>query len=244
MVWTVLGYAVLTDLATALGAVPFALVRTVNERWQGTMTAIAGGMMVAASVFSLAEEGLRFGSVWLVAAGLLAGAAFIAATGKWLEHNDLPFEHLTGSAARQSWLLLLTLFAHSFPEGVAIGVGFATGEFKTGLLLAIAIAVHNIPEGLALSLPLRAKGVSVAKCAWYAVLSSVPQPIAAVPAYLLATAIHPFLPFGLGFAGGAMIFLVIQELVPDSLARTTRSETAWGFMAGLLFMMVFVSLMQ
>jgi zinc transporter ZupT len=244
MVLAVLGYALLTDLATALGALPFAFVRSVSERWQGIMTAIAGGMMVAASVFSLAEEGLRQGSVWLVSAGLLAGAAFIAATAKWLEGNDLPFEHLTGKAARQSWLLLLALFAHSFPEGVAIGVGFATGEFRTGLLLAIAIAVHNIPEGLALSLPLRARGVSVLKCAWYAILSSLPQPIAAVPAYLLATLIHPFLPFGLGFAGGAMIFLVVQELVPDSLTHTTRSETAWGFMAGLLFMMVFVSAMH
>ncbi len=242
MVWTVLGYAILTDLATALGAVPFAWVRTVNERWQGMMTAIAGGMMVAASIFSLTKEGLRFGSVWLVTAGLVAGAVFIAVTAKWLEHNELPFEHLTGKAARQSWLLLLALFAHSFPEGVAIGVGFATGELVTGLLLAITIAIHNIPEGVALTLALRPKGVSIAKCAWYAILSSLPQPIAAAPAYLIATAVRPFLPFGLGFASGAMLLLVVKELVPDSLSRTTRSEAAWGFAVGLLFMMLFTFL--
>ncbi len=245
MVWTVFWVAVLTDLATALGALPFVIVRTLSERWQGILTAAAGGMMVSASVFTLAEEGLKQGSIWLVGVGLLSGAAFIAwAAHRLTAHNEIGFEHMTGQEARLSRLLLLTLFVHSFPEGVAVGVGFATGEFAMGLLLAVAIAVHNVPEGMALSLPLRARGVSVVKCALYAILSSLPQPMAAVPAYLLATILSPFLPLGLGFAGGAMIFLVVQELIPDSLTRSTRSEMAWGFMTGLLFMMVFVSVLQ
>lgn len=245
MIWTVLWVAVLTDLATALGALPFAVMRALSERWQGILTAVAGGMMVSASVFTLAEEGLKQGSVWLVGAGLLSGAAFIAwAARRLTAHDEIGFEHMTGKEARLSWLLLLTLFVHSFPEGIAVGVGFATGELTMGLLLAVAIAVHNIPEGMALSLPLRARGVSVVKCALYSVLSSLPQPIAAVPSYLLATIVSPFLPFGLGFAGGAMIFLVVQELIPDSLTRSTRSEMAWGFMIGLLLMMLFVSALQ
>jgi len=243
VVWTVLGYALLSDLATALGAVPFAFLREVNERWQGILTATSGGMMVAAGLFAL-NEGKQYGAMGTVLLGLLAGALFLAWLSHHLEDQSLDFEHMRGAEARQSWLLLLTLFAHSFPEGVAIGVGFATGELMVGLLLALAIAVHNIPEGLALALPLRAKGVSVLKCAWYAILSSLPQPLVAVPAYLLARQVKPFLPFGLGFAAGAMIFLTMLELVPDSLTRSSRSESAWGFMVGLVFMLLFFSLLH
>lgn len=245
MVWTVLGVAFLTDLATGLGALPFVFLRGVDDRWRGILTAVAGGMMLSASVFSITEEGLRQGPIWVVGMGFLCGAIFLAVVGKFLERDDeIAFEHLRGKEARIAWLLLLTLFVHSFPEGVAIGVGFATGELGIGLLLALAIAVHNIPEGITLTLPLKARDIPIARCAFYAILSSLPQPIAAVPAYLLASVFHPFLPFGLGFAGGAMIFLVVQELIPDSLTRTSRTEMAWGFMGGLLSMMIFSALLH
>ncbi|MCH8028980.1 MAG: ZIP family metal transporter [Candidatus Dadabacteria bacterium] len=133
------------------------------------------------------------------------------------------------------------MFIHSIPEGIAIGVGYGTGEFKFGLLPAIAIAVHNIPEGIAISLPLRAKGVSTFKCALYSVFSSVPQPVAAVPAFLLVWFFQPLLAFSLGLAGGAMIFLVIAELIPESLMLCSRNDCAWGIMAGLVIMLVFTS---
>ncbi len=243
MVWAVLGYALLSDLATALGVLPFALFPQVSERWQGILTAAAGGMMVAASIFAY-NEARTNGHIGLVFSGLLIGALFIAWAAHRLTNHDLPFAHLSGADARRSWLLFLTLFAHSMPEGVALGVGFATGEVVIGLMLALAIAMHNIPEGFALALTLHPKGVSLVKCGWYAVLSSLPQPLLAVPAYLLAVHFHPFLPFGLGFASGAMIFLTILDLVPESLTRSSRNETAWGFTTGLLSMLLLLSLFQ
>ena len=93
------------------------------------------------------------------------------------------------------------MFVHSAPEGLAIGVGYATGETRFGLLLATAIAVHNIPEGTAVALPLRTRGASMARCAWYAVLTSLPQPILAVPAFLLTSVFQPLVAPSLGFAG-------------------------------------------
>ncbi|MDX1741246.1 MAG: ZIP family metal transporter, partial [Rhodothermales bacterium] len=227
LVWQVFWVALLTDFATGLGAVPFAFTRRISDRWQGFAYSVAGGMMVAASVFALAEQGLRRGDAWEIVVGLLAGSAFYWVTAKAVEGKDWTIEDLSAQDSRQSVLMLVTMFIHSIPEGIAIGVGYATGELEFGLLLALAIALHNIPEGIAISLPLKAKGVSTWKCFWYAVLTSIPQPIAAVPAFLLVWFFQPLLPAGLGFAGGAMMFLVVTELIPESLARSQRHTTAW-----------------
>lgn len=242
LAWHVFWVAVATDLATGLGALPFAFVRKLSERWQGIAAAVAGGMMISASVFTLAEQALRRGSVWGVIAGLLAGAAFFNATARLVDRYDhWHIADLSTADSRQAVLMIATLFIHSIPEGVAIGVGYATGELRFGLLLTVAIAVHNIPEGMTVTLPLRAKGVPLWKCAAYAVLTSVPQPLAAVPSFLLVSVTQPLLPAGLGFAGGAMIYLVVAELIPDSLARCRKEETAWGVMWGLVIMLALTS---
>jgi ZIP family zinc transporter len=241
LVWQVFWVAVLTDLATGVGALPFAFKRALSARWQGISYAVAGGMMISASVFALAEQGLRRGNVWELVVGMLAGAAFFWATAKKLESNTWQIGDLSAKDSRQSVLIIATMFIHSIPEGIAIGVGYATGDYKFGLLLALAIAAHNVPEGIAISLPLRAKGVSVAKCAGWAIFTSIPQPVFAVPAFLLVLVFQKLLPFGLGFAGGAMIFLVAAEMIPESLEHSSKTDTAWGFMIGLVAMLLFTS---
>jgi zinc transporter ZupT len=233
--------ALLTDLATGLGALPFAFVRNMSKRWQGISAAVAGGMMISASVFSLADQALRRGSVWEVVVGMLAGAGFFYWVARHVENNRWHIGNLSEADSRQAALIVVTMFIHSIPEGVAIGVGYATGELRFGLLLAVAIAVHNIPEGIAVSLPLRAKGVSVWTCAGYAILTSAPQPLLAVPSFMLVSVFKLFLPAGLGFAGGAMIYLVASELIPDSLLGCSRQETAWGVMIGLILMLLITS---
>ncbi len=241
LIWHVFWVSVLTDLATGLGALPFAFVRSLSSRWQGIAYAIAGGMMISAAVFGLAEQGLRRGNVWEIVLGLIVGSLLYWWTAKRVQGNRWTIANLNAQDSRQAVLILTTMFVHSIPEGIAIGVGYATGEFEFGLLLALAIAFHNIPEGIAISLPLRIKGVSTIRCAGYAILSSVPQPVAAVPAFLLVWIFQPLLPFGLGFAGGAMIFLVAAELMPESLARCSKEETSWGIMLGLIVMLLFTS---
>jgi zinc transporter, ZIP family len=229
--------ALVTALATGLGALPFAFVPRMSERAHGIAASAAGGMMIAASVFVLADEALHRGSVIQVSIGMLAGAAFFAWTSRRVSESSWRLGTLSASESRQGLLVLLAMFVHSIPEGVAIGVGYATGEVRFGLLLTVAIAVHNVPEGIAVSLPLRATGMSVLRCAGYAILTSVPQPVAAVPAFMLVSWLQPLLPGGLGFAGGAMIFLVIAELVPASLERCSRADTAWGCTLGLIGML-------
>jgi len=241
--WHVFWVALATDLATGVGALPFFFVRTLSLRWQGIAYAVAGGMMISASVFSLAEQGLGRGAVWELVAGMLAGSAFYWYTARLIKRRQWSIERLDAADSRQAVLMLATMFVHSIPEGVAIGVGYATGELEFGLLLALAIAVHNIPEGTAIALPLRAKGVSPLRCVIYAILTSLPQPALAVPAFLLVEYFQPLLPFGLGFAGGAMMFLVAAELIPESLERSSREETAWGIMGGLALMLMITALL-
>jgi zinc transporter ZupT len=235
--------ALLTDLATGLGALPFAVVRKPSLRVQGILTASAAGMMLSASVFALMGEGLRAGAGWQVVTGLMAGAVFFDLTARLVTRAEWRIGTLSVDESRQGILVMVAMFVHSIPEGVAIGVGYASGDLGFGLLLALAIAAHNIPEGVAVSMPLRARGVSVAKCAWFAILTSAPQPIAAVPSYMLVSVFKPLLPFGLGFAGGAMIFLVAFELMPESLERCSRREAAWAMMIGLTAMLWFTAAM-
>lgn len=233
--------AFLTDLATGLGALPFLFVTDLSRKWQGRFAAMAGGMMLSASVFSLSGEALRRGSSWEVGLGILAGALFLSLSARTVEGRNWKISGLTAEASRKGILVLVAMSIHSFPEGIAIGVGYATGELEFGLLVALAIAVHNIPEGIAISLPLRAQGVPVWRCAYYAILSSLPQPIAAVPAVLAVSFFQSLLPAGLAFAAGAMIFLVVAELLPESIeeAGCGPMEAAWWLTAGIVFMLLF-----
>ena len=239
--------ALLTDLATGLGVLPFAFVKAgaaggaESERWSGVTTAIASGMMLAASLFVLADKALRMGRAGEVMLGMFAGAGFFAVTARLVSNRHWSIGGWGADRSRQSIVIIAMMFVHSIPEGVAIGVGYATGEIRFGLLLAVAIAVHNIPEGTAVALPLRSNGASIHKCFGYAVLTSVPQPLVAVPSYLLLSLARPLLPASLGFAGGAMIFLVVSELLPESLARCSRPETAWGVTTGLVAMLGFTA---
>ncbi len=233
--------ALVSDLATGLGALPFLFLDRVGPRWNGMAAAAASGMMLSASVFALADKALHRGNALEVIAGMLAGAAFFAWTARYIERRHWTLGSWNERESRKSILLIATMFVHSVPEGIAIGVGYATGEIRFGVLLAAAIAIHNIPEGTAVSLPLRARGASVWRCAGYAILTSVPQPLLAVPAFMLASVFQPLVAPSLGFAGGAMIFLVMSELIPESLETCSRTETAWGVTLGLVGMLGFTA---
>ena len=246
--WTLLT-GTLSALATGLGAIPVVYVKNKSEVVRAFAGAVAAGMMLSASVFSLAQEGIALGAKrpsapYEVMAGLLLGAAFFWLIQKIFDETDLKVGLLGKRAGKKGFMIFLAMFIHSFPEGVAIGVGFATGDFGFGLLIALAIAVHNIPEGIAISLPLHAERVPFHRCVFLSILSSVPQPIAAVPAALAVWFFEPLLAVGLGFAGGAMIYLVVLELIPDALEDGGKTVTAWGVMVGLVGMLMVTNLLS
>lgn len=240
---------VISALATGLGAIPVHFVKNDSKLVRAFSSSIAAGMMISASVFSLVQEAInlkdRFPfSNYIVIIGLLLGAGFYWLTQKILEKHPVEDHPLANGLSRRGILLFIAMFIHSIPEGIAIGVGFATGNLHFGMIMAMAISVHNIPEGIAISLPLKADGVSTSKCAFYSILTSIPQPIMAVPAALLTWMFAPLLPIGLGFAGGAMIYLVLDELIPEALEDGGKTLTAWGVMLGLCGMLLISNLLN
>lgn len=230
--------AFLTMMATGLGALPVLFTRRLPPALLGAGYALAGGMMLSVSFFDLVLPGLDLGATWELAAGFLVGSLFFSLGERFVERRDWRLGDLSGAGARRAVLILATMFVHSFPEGVAVGVGYGSGEVELGLFIAVAIAIHNVPEGLAISLPLAAEGVGFWRCFWWSVLSSLPQPLAAVPAVLLIVVSQRLLPSGLGFAAGAMSYLVLSELLPESLEKAGKRATAWGFVVGFVAMML------
>jgi ZIP family zinc transporter len=231
--------ATITALATGLGGVPFLFLRSIPIRWAHLSWAVAGGMMMSASIFNLIMPGVSDAGITPVAMGILAGTVFFGLAARRIHHHDFTIGGVSGTGASRIMLILGTMFIHSFPEGLAVGVAFGSGETNLGLVMTIAISIHNIPEGIAVSLPLRAEGVSGWKCVLWSIVSSLPQPVAAIPAYLAVIAFRPVLPYAFGLAAGAMFFLVLSEMVPESRANETQRQTsALAGMAGFLGMML------
>ena len=184
--WTAVT-GIISCLATGLGAIPVHFVKDNSVLVRSFASAVAAGMMISASVFSLAQEGISLQdkfplAPYIVIIGLMLGATFFRWTDKKFSQHSYFYKHyLEKGITKRGLLIFIAMFIHSIPEGIAIGVAFATGNFEFGLIMAIAIAVHNIPEGIAISLPLKADGISTRKCALASILTSLPQPLMAVP---------------------------------------------------------------
>lgn len=229
-------YGLITALATGLGALPFAFVRSVSPRMTAYSNAVASGLMLGAS-FGLVAEGTRFGP-WQTIIGAVVGVLFVLLVQMFLRERKLEFGVVHGAGARRMILVLVVMTVHSFAEGVAVGVAFG-GGMTLAVAIVVAIAVHNIPEGLAISAVLRPRGTSVAACAGWSIVSSLPQPLMAVPAFLLVGAFAGVLPYGIGFAAGAMVFMVFVELLPEAFEDGRRPRVALLVSATLIGMVLF-----
>ncbi|MGD8727030.1 MAG: ZIP family metal transporter [Gemmatimonadales bacterium] len=230
----VFGYGLITAIATGLGALPFAFGHGVSEGTLARANAVASGLMLGAS-FGLVVEATQYGS-WETVSGAVVGVIFVLATQLVLREHDVEFGRARGVGAQRMLLMLVVMTVHSFAEGVAVGVSFGGGMTLAAVIVA-AIAVHNVPEGLAISAVLRPRGASVAACAGWSIVSSLPQPLMAVPAFLLVEAFAPALPYGIGFAAGAMVFMVFVELLPEAYDQARRPSVALlvsGTMLGML----------
>jgi zinc transporter ZupT len=235
----VFGYAMITALATGLGALPFVFAEELSDRAVALANAVAAGLMLGAS-FGLVSEGTQYGRLETLG-GALVGVGFILATQRLLARYDeeqLVFGAVTGESARRMFLMVVVMTVHSFSEGVAVGVSFGGGAVLATAITA-AIAVHNVPEGIAITAVLRPRGVSLPRCAGWSVFSSLPQPLMAVPAFLFVEAFRPALPWGLGFAAGAMIFMVLVELLPEAFEEGHRIEVATFATTTLVGMVLF-----
>ncbi|HEX4955570.1 MAG TPA: ZIP family metal transporter [Thermoanaerobaculia bacterium] len=236
MVWLeVFVAALVTALATGLGALPLLVVPRLSPRAMGVASGCAGGLMLAAS-HGLVVEGSDLG-LGRTLLGVILGLVLIQLSDRLVRRRqDFAFTRLEGAGARRALLVLAVMTIHSFAEGIAIGVSYGGGA-KLGLAISAALALHNIPEGLTISLTMVPRGVSVGRAAWWSVFSSLPQPLMAVPAYLFVLAFTPFLPVGLGLAAGAMIWMVVAEILPEALDQAPHGWVATAVVTSFAFLL-------
>ncbi|MBP6281276.1 MAG: ZIP family metal transporter [Leptotrichiaceae bacterium] len=247
---------------TALGASLVFFFKTINKKMLNAMLGFAAGVMVAASFWSLLNPAIilseELGHIsWLtVSVGFLSGGFFIFLIDKLLPHLHLGLKTDNAEGIKTSWqrsiLLVLSITLHNIPEGLAVGVSFGAAAFgipgasvTSAVALAIGIGLQNFPEGAAVSIPLRREGFSRKKAFFYGQASGIVEPIAGVLGVIGVVSMRNFLPFALAFAAGAMIFVVVEELIPEAQlneGETSKSKSAdiatIGFMIGFTIMMV------
>ncbi|MDZ7771328.1 MAG: ZIP family metal transporter [Balneolaceae bacterium] len=247
-----------TWLMTALGAGLVFFTRTVNSKVLDAMMGFAAGVMIAASFWSLLVPSIDMAAAqglveWFPAVvGFLAGGVFLRICDQFLPHLHIgfPMEEAEGISTtwRRATLLVLAITLHNIPEGLAVGVLFgaaASGVDPSGaatvmgaITLALGIGIQNFPEGVAVSMPLRREGISVRRSFWYGQLSGIVEPIAAVVGAWAVLTVQPMLPYALSFAAGAMIYVVVEELIPESQLRGNTDIATLGTMLGFSVMMV------
>lgn len=240
---------------TAAGASIVFTAKSVNRKLLDGMLGFAAGVMIAASYWSLLAPAIEMSQgkgvpSWLPAvAGFLLGGIFLRVIDKILPHLHIGFRTEEAEGVKTAWqrstLLVLAITLHNIPEGLAVGVAF--GALATGLpdvslgaavALAVGIGIQNFPEGMAVSMPLRREGLSRVKSFWYGQLSAVVEPVAGVIGAAAVVIAQPILPYALSFAAGAMIFVVIEELVPEAQRGGNTDVATMGGMIGFALMML------
>ena len=241
-----------TWIVTAAGASLVFFFKTMNRAVLDGMLGFTGGVMVAASYWSLLapaiemSKGEGFVKVIPAAAGFLMGALFLFALDKTLPHLHINFKETEGikSPWQRTTLLVLAITLHNIPEGLAVGVlfgGVAAGipeaSIAGAVTLAIGIGIQNFPEGIAVSMPLRRMGMSRRKSFMYGQSSAIVEPIAGVLGAVAVTFFTPILPYALAFAAGAMIFVVVEEVIPETQQDKNTDIATLGFIGGFIVMM-------
>ena len=241
---------------TALGATLVFATKTINQRFLDSMLGFAGGVMIAASYWSLLGPAIEMsgdnaiGSWFPAAFGFLLGGIFLWGIDKILPHlhPNAPLGEAEGvnpKERKRSTLLVLAITLHNIPEGLAVGIAFGAlanggteASLAGALTLALGIGIQNFPEGVAVSMPLRGEGMSRRKSFFYGQFSGMVEPIAAVIGALAVTFIEPLLPYALSFAAGAMIFVVVEEVIPSSQEKGNKDLASMSLMVGFVLMMI------
>lgn len=253
-IWQALLATCFTWFVTALGAAAVFLFKSINRKVLDGMLGFAAGVMIAASYWSLLAPAIEMAEelaipAWVPATvGFLLGGAFLRLIDMILPHLHigLPIEEAEGlqTTWRRSVLLILAITLHNVPEGLAVGVAFGaaaanlpSATLAGAVALGIGIGIQNFPEGAAVSVPLRREGLSRLKSFWYGQLSAVVEPIAGVLGAAAVMLMRPILPYALAFAAGAMIFVVIEELIPESRTGGNTDIATLGAMLGFAVMM-------
>jgi ZIP family zinc transporter len=238
--------SILAGLATGLGALPALFFKNISRNLFNSMLGAAAGVMLAATAFSLLVPGMIYGNViwpgkgiYIVSLGMMIGAAFLHYADRQLPHvhlDSISDVHLT--SLKKVWLFIIAITIHNFPEGMSVGVSFGSGEMKNGIVLAVAIALQNLPEGLAVALPLVGLGYNKWRAVGIATITGLVEPVGGLLGITMVTIFEPVLPIAMGFAAGAMLFVISEEIIPETHSDGRSRYATFALMIGFIIMMI------
>ncbi len=233
----------LAGAATGIGGIPILLTRGgVSRKLQDGMLGFAAGIMLAATFFSLILPAINIGGITISTIGIMSGAAFVE-----LLNSIIPHEHfLKGHEGSEKiirihkkiWLFIAAITLHNFPEGMSVGVGFGTGNVSDGISLAVAIGLQNIPEGTAVAASLTSIGYSKGRSALIALLTGLVEPVGGIIGATFVTLMKSALPFFLSFAGGAMLYVISDEIIPETHSQGYEKIATFSLITGFIIMMI------
>lgn len=232
-------------LMTGVGALPIFLTKNISRKMLDTLLGFAAGVMLAATSFSLIIPSIEYGggnlnSALITGLGILIGGIFLDLTDKYSPHVHLLDKRQEGVSAslKKIWLFIIAITIHNFPEGLAVGVGFGDNNINNGLVLALGIGLQNLPEGLAVALALVRENYSSKKAFLIASLTGLVEPIGGLLGLGLVKIFRPILPFTLAFAAGAMLFVISDEIIPETHKGGYEREATYGVIIGFIIMMI------
>ena len=239
IIWLGFIASLAAGVATGAGALPIFLVRKVSDKILDVSLGFSAGIMLAATSFSLIVPAIDLSGPLVVALGILSGALVLHLIDRFVPHFHPAWGHEgPQSKLPRVWLFILAITIHNFPEGLAVGVSFGSGDVATGLVIALAIGLQNMPEGLAVALPLLREGYTKPRALWYATLTGLIEPVGGLLGIALVSVFQPILPWGLAFAAGAMLFIISDEIIPESHRKGFEREATFGLIIGFVVMML------
>jgi ZIP family zinc transporter len=231
--------SLLAGLATGIGAAAIFLVRNLSDKLLDAALGFAAGIMLAATSFSLIMPAIQAGGVVKTVVGILLGALFLIYAERYIPHIHYVAGLKGGSAHLQRLsLFILAVTIHNFPEGLAVGVGFGGGNLRQGAVLAMGIGLQNIPEGLAVAFLLVREKVTRAKAFLVALLTGLVEPVGGLLGISVVSLGKALLPYGIAFAAGAMLFVISEEIIPETHSRGNARLATIGLILGFVIMMI------
>ncbi|HBA66650.1 MAG TPA: hypothetical protein DCZ48_10845 [Methylococcaceae bacterium] len=243
--------SILAGLATGVGALPALFFTEISKNLFNSLLGAAAGVMLAATAFSLLVPSIDYGNqiwpgngLWVASSGMMIGALFLHFADRKLPHihfDSIADQHL--NSLNKIWLFIIAITIHNFPEGMSVGVSFGSGDMKNGIILATAIALQNIPEGLAVALPLVGLGYNKWKAVGIATLTGLVEPVGGLLGITMVTIFTPVLPIAMGFAAGAMLFVISEEIIPETHSEGRSRHATFALMIGFIIMMILDNLL-
>ena len=228
-------------LATSIGAIPiFFFKKHLSEKMLDALLGFAAGIMLAATMFSLIVPSINTGGITITVIGIVIGAIVLELFDTFSPHEHFLKGHEGPNidVVKKVWLFVIAITLHNFPEGMAVGVSFGNGMIKNGIVVALAIGIQNIPEGTATAVSFLKAGYSKKQAFWWSFLTGIVEPIGGVLGAALVVIMAPALPLFLSFAAGAMLYVISDEIIPETHSHGYERIATFSLISGFLLMMV------